>query len=61
MAAVEADRLDVAGPCSIHCGCAVADELGLVGIWLAMFADYLVQGVLILLRFQSGKWQAIEG
>lgn len=32
---------------------------GLVGIWLAMFADYLVQGVLILIRFQGGAWQRV--
>jgi putative MATE family efflux protein len=35
-------------------------DWGLVNIWIAMFADYLVQGVLILIRFHGGKWQTIE-
>lgn len=35
-------------------------DWGLVGIWIAMFADYLVQGALIVLRFHSGKWQTID-
>lgn len=35
-------------------------DWGLVGIWLAMFADYLVQGMLILVRFHGGKWQTVE-
>lgn len=35
-------------------------EWGLAGVWLAMLADYAVQGVLILMRFHGGKWKQIE-
>jgi putative MATE family efflux protein len=32
--------------------------LGLLGAWLAMFADIVVRGVFFLLRFVSGRWKA---
>jgi putative MATE family efflux protein len=35
-------------------------DLGLMGAWLAMFADVVVRGVLILRRFAGGRWQRIE-
>jgi hypothetical protein len=31
-----------------------------MGAWLAMFADVVVRGVLILLRFAGGRWRRIE-
>ena len=34
--------------------------LGLYGAWLAMFADLLVRGLLMLLRFAGGRWQAVR-
>ena len=35
-------------------------DLGLMGAWLAMFADVVVRGGLILLRFAGGRWRRIE-
>ena len=35
-------------------------EWGLVGVWLVMLADFVVQGVLVLLRFHRGKWKEVE-
>jgi len=35
-------------------------DLGLIGAWLAMFADLLVRGVLFLARFLSGRWKTIR-
>ena len=32
----------------------------LLGAWLAMFADLLVRGALILHRFAGGRWQTIH-
>jgi Na+-driven multidrug efflux pump len=32
-------------------------NLGLLGAWLAMFADLLVRGVFFLVRFASGRWR----
>lgn len=37
-----------------------AFNLGLIGAWLAMFADLLVRGVFFLLRFASGRWQHVR-
>ena len=34
--------------------------LGLYGAWLAMVADLLVRGTLMLLRFAGGRWQAVR-
>jgi Na+-driven multidrug efflux pump len=34
--------------------------LGLFGAWLAMIADIQVRGLLILLRFAGGRWQAVR-
>jgi Na+-driven multidrug efflux pump len=31
-------------------------EVGLVGIWIGMFTDWLVRGILMGWRFKSGKW-----
>jgi putative MATE family efflux protein len=33
-------------------------NLGLLGAWLAMFADLMVRGGFFLYRFASGRWQA---
>jgi putative MATE family efflux protein len=33
---------------------------GLLGAWRAMFADLLVRGLLVLLRYASGRWQRIQ-
>jgi Na+-driven multidrug efflux pump len=33
---------------------------GLFGAWLAMFADLVVRGVLLFLRFLSGRWRSIQ-
>ncbi len=35
-------------------------DLGLIGAWIAMFADLLIRGVLFLARFVSGKWMAVR-
>ena len=35
-------------------------DLGLIGAWIAMFADLLVRGVLFFARFLSGRWKAIR-
>lgn len=35
-------------------------DLGLVGAWLAMSADVFVRGLLLMLRFRSGRWRTIE-
>lgn len=46
------DRVDL-GPLGSYSGYG----LGLWGAWLAMFADLLVRGGLMLYRFASGRWQ----
>jgi putative MATE family efflux protein len=33
---------------------------GLLGAWLAMFADIWVRGILFVIRFAGGKWKAIK-
>jgi Na+-driven multidrug efflux pump len=33
---------------------------GLAGAWLGMALDQFVRGILIYLRFQSGKWKTIK-
>ena len=33
---------------------------GLLGAWLAMFADLLVRGVFFLLRFAGGRWKTMR-
>ncbi len=35
-------------------------NLGLYGVWLAMFADLWVRGAFFLARFVSGRWQRIR-
>lgn len=32
-------------------------KLGLVGVWLGMYIDWLVRGALYFVRLQSGKWK----
>ena len=34
--------------------------LGLYGAWIAMACDQLLRSVLVLLRYQSGKWKSIR-
>ena len=34
--------------------------LGLLGAWLAMFADLLVRGSFFLARFAGGRWQTLR-
>ena len=33
---------------------------GLFGAWLAMFADLVVRGALLFMRFLSGRWREIQ-
>lgn len=35
-------------------------DLGLMGAWIAMFADLLVRGVLFFARFLGGRWKAVR-
>jgi hypothetical protein len=35
-------------------------QLGLLGAWLAMFADLHVRGLLVLRRFATGRWQHLR-
>lgn len=35
-------------------------EWGLVGAWIALVADQLLRSLLVLLRFNSGKWKTIK-
>jgi Na+-driven multidrug efflux pump len=35
-------------------------SLGLLGAWVAMFADILVRGGFFLFRFASGRWQRVR-
>lgn len=32
-------------------------KLGLIGIWLGMYTDWLVRGTLYVIRFKKGKWK----
>ncbi|MFR7483059.1 MAG: MATE family efflux transporter, partial [Eubacterium sp.] len=32
-------------------------NLGLLGVWLAMFADWIVRSVFFIVRFAKGKWK----
>jgi Na+-driven multidrug efflux pump len=41
-------------------GIGAGQRLGLLGAWMAMFADLLVRGAFFLSRFASGRWKAIE-
>jgi putative MATE family efflux protein len=49
------DRLDL-GPLGVWPGW----ELGLIGAWVAMFADLHVRGALVLFRFAGGRWRQIQ-
>ncbi|HEY7309385.1 MAG TPA: MATE family efflux transporter [Gemmataceae bacterium] len=44
------------GPLGVYRGF----NLGLLGAWLAMFADLLVRGVFFLTRFAGGRWQTMR-
>jgi putative MATE family efflux protein len=35
-------------------------DLGLLGAWLAMFADLLVRGIFFFARFASGEWRGMK-
>ena len=35
-------------------------DLGLLGAWLAMFADLQIRGLFVLVRFASGRWRGIR-
>jgi Na+-driven multidrug efflux pump len=35
-------------------------DMGLIGAWIAMFADLTIRGVLFLGRFIGGKWQTVR-
>ena len=35
-------------------------EYGLIGAWVAMFADLLIRGLLFFWRFGSGRWKAVK-
>lgn len=32
--------------------------MGVIGVWLGMFGDWIVKGVIFLMRFRSRKWQS---
>ena len=34
--------------------------LGLLGVWLAMIADWVVRAVFFLARYRQGKWKRIK-
>lgn len=34
--------------------------MGLLGVWLAMFCDWIVRAVVFLVRFWRGKWKRIK-
>jgi putative MATE family efflux protein len=53
--ALTLDRLDL-GPLGTWPG----GDLGLFGAWLAMFADLVVRGFLILVRFAGGRWKRVK-
>ena len=40
--------------------CSWGFGLGLLGVWLAMFADWVVRAVLFLWRYRRGKWKQIQ-
>ncbi|MGH7169615.1 MAG: MATE family efflux transporter [Gemmataceae bacterium] len=44
------------GPLGVYRGY----DLGLLGAWLAMFADLLVRGVFFLARFAGGRWRNLR-
>jgi len=44
------------GPLGVYHGY----DLGLLGAWLAMFADLLVRGVFFLARFAGGRWRSMR-
>jgi len=35
-------------------------DWGLAGVWMAMFCDFVMQGVLAASRFKGGKWKSIK-
>jgi len=35
-------------------------KTGLEGAWVALAADQLLRSLLVLLRFNSGKWKSIK-
>ncbi len=35
-------------------------ELGLLGVWFAMFVDWIVRAVIFALRFHRGRWKSIR-
>ena len=34
--------------------------LGLFGVWLGWFADFIIRATLIFLRFQDGRWKMLR-
>ena len=40
--------------------CAWGLNMGLLGVWLAMFCDWIVRAVFFLIRFLRGKWKYIR-
>ena len=34
--------------------------LGLLGVWLAMIADWVARAVLFFVRYRQGKWKKIK-
>jgi Na+-driven multidrug efflux pump len=39
---------------------AIVFGMGALGVWLAMVTSMIVQGLLMALRFQQGKWKSLE-
>ncbi|PRR85709.1 MATE family efflux transporter [Clostridium luticellarii] len=34
-------------------------KMGLIGVWLGMYIDWLVRGILYYIRFKRGKWKSL--
>ncbi len=32
-------------------------QIGLLGVWVSMFIDWIVRAVIFLIRFLSGRWK----
>ena len=45
--------------CSIRIGFSylLVPQIGLLGVWVAMFIDWIVRAVVFLIRFLSGRWK----
>lgn len=60
VAALAPRSFDLVGSCAAYISFFWLTDWGLVGVWLAMLADFVVQGALVLLRFHRGKWKHVK-